>query len=213
VSWLSEGLRGEEEARVAAVLEGCPALVLREGASYPSARLPSAELLLVEDGVLLLTRLRRGASRRMILDVAGPGTVLPRPGPDDRLEVLSAAWVTALPATARADLARIPGAAAALLEGLTSELQESHESLGHFSSVRHVERVRDKLLQLARTHGRVVPGGVRLDLPLTHELLGEMVGSARETVTWAIAQLTREGFVRREGRFYRLSVSPEALAS
>ena len=50
-------------------------------------------------------------------------------------------------------------------------------------------------------------------LEVTHELVGEMVGSARETVTWAFAQLAREGFARREGRAYRLAVSPEALAS
>jgi CRP/FNR family transcriptional regulator len=114
---------------------------------------------------------------------------------------------------AQAALLRIPAAAAALLGGLAEQLRERHESLAQFSSVRHVERVRDKLLQLARTHGRVIPGGVRLDLPLTHELVGEMVGSARETVTWAFAELAREGFLSRDGRSYRLSVAPEALAS
>ena len=70
-----------------------------------------------------------------------------------------------------------------------------------------------KLLQLARAHGKVVRDGVRLDLPLTHELLGEMVGSARETVTWALAELSKEGFVAREGRSYRLIVPPDLLAS
>jgi CRP/FNR family transcriptional regulator len=107
----------------------------------------------------------------------------------------------------------VPGAAAALVEALAEQLRERQESLAQFSSVRHVERVRDKLLQLARAYGRVVPGGVRLDLPLTHELVGELVGSARETVTWAFAELSREGFVRRDGRSYRLAVAPEALAS
>lgn len=212
-SSLADGAPAVERERVAAVLGRCQTLSLREAASYPARRLPAAELLLVEEGVLLVTRLRPGATRRMILGVAGAGTVLPRPGPDDRLEVLAAARVTVVPAAARAELATIPAAAEALLDRLTVGLRDAHESLGHFASVRHVERVRDKLLQLAREHGRVVPGGIRLDLPLTHELLGEMVGSARETVTWAIAQLTREGFLKREGRFYRLAVSPAALAS
>ena len=100
-----------------------------------------------------------------------------------------------------------------MVEALEGELRERQESLAQFSSVRHVDRIRDKLLQLARTHGRVVPGGVRIDLPLTHELMGEMVGSARETVTWAFSELAREGFLSREGRTYRLAVAPEALAS
>lgn len=213
MSWLVEELHGNDRAQAAAVLESCPALVLREGGSYPAARLPQAELLLVEDGLAFLTRLRPGATRRMILGVVTAGAVLRPPAPAERLDVLATTRVTVVSPSARRALIRIPAAADALLDGVGAALEETRESLGHFASVRHVDRVRDKLLQLARTHGRVVPGGVRLDLPLTHELLGEMVGSARETVTWAVAQLTREGFLEREGRFYRLAVSPEALAS
>jgi CRP-like cAMP-binding protein len=74
-----------------------------------------------------------------------------------------------------------------------------------------VKRVREKLLQLARTHGRVASDGVHLDLPLTHELIAQTTGSARETVTAAIAELTREGFLVRDGRDYRLTIPPELL--
>lgn len=213
MSWLLEDLAGDERREAARSLEGCPILILREGVSYPPARIPAAELLLVEEGLLLLTRLRPGATRRMVVAVAAPGSALLPPASDGRIEVAAAARVTVLTPSARRGLLRVPGAAEALLDALAHELDDAQESLAQFASVRHVERVRDKLLQLARSHGRVVPGGVRLDLPLTHELLGEMVGSARETVTWAAAQLTREGFLRRDGRVYRLVVPPEALAS
>ena len=135
------------------------------------------------------------------------------PAPGERLEAATDVRLTVLGDAAQAALLRVPAAAAALVGAFAEQLRERHESLAQFSSVRHVERVRDKLLQLARAHGRVVPGGVRLDLPLTHELVGEMVGSARETVTWAFAQLAREGFLSRDGRSYSLSVAPEALAS
>jgi DNA-binding IclR family transcriptional regulator len=37
------------------------------------------------------------------------------------------------------------------------------------------------------------------------------VGSARETVTVALARLADEGFVAREGRRYRLNVPAETL--
>ena len=149
----------------------------------------------------------------MVVAVAGPGAVLLRPEREERLEALSDAWLTAVSHEALSALLRLPGAAAALLEALAEAARERQESLASFSSVRHVERVRDKLLQLARSHGRVVSGGVRLDVPLTHERLGEMIGSARETVTWAVAELQREGFLERDGRVYRLLVAPEALAS
>jgi CRP/FNR family transcriptional regulator len=67
------------------------------------------------------------------------------------------------------------------------------------------------LIQLARDHGRVGREGIRLDFPLTHDLLGEMTGSARETVTRALDALQREGFVVREGRTYSVHVAPEEL--
>lgn len=213
MSWLLEEVEAAERGEAEAVLDACPALALRAGASYSAARLPAAELLLVEDGLCLLTRARAGSGRRMILRIVGGGAVLRPPGHDERLDVLALTRITVVTADARRALVGIPSAAGALLDGLAAGLGDAYESLGHFASVRHVERVRDKLVQLARMHGRVVPGGIRLDLPLTHELLGEMVGSARETVTWAMGQLAREGFLRREGRSYRLTVAPESLAS
>ncbi len=194
-------------------LEGAPTLALPAGSTRTAARMPEAALLVVEEGIVLVSSLRPGASRRMVITVAGPGSVLLQPAPEERLEALADSWVTVVSPGALRELLALPEAAAVLVDALAAELRERQESLGHFSSVRQVERVRDKLLQLARDHGKVVPGGVRLDLPLTHERVGEMVGSARETVTWAFAELAREGFVSREGRAYRLAVSPEALAS
>jgi len=37
-------------------------------------------------------------------------------------------------------------------------------------------------------------------------------GSARETVSLALAELTQKGFVRREGHFYVLAVAPSKLS-
>lgn len=45
--------------------------------------------------------------------------------------------------------------------------------------------------------GRVTPDGVRLDLPLTHELLAELVGARRPTVTRALTNLSRRNALRR----------------
>ena len=176
-------------------------------------RVPDAALLVVEDGKVLVVGVRAATTRRMVVAVADAGSVLLPPAPAERLEAVTDARLRVVSGDSQAALLRRPEAAAAIVAALGEQLRERHESLAQFSSVRHVDRVRDKLLQLARTHGRVVPGGVRLDLPLTHELMGEMVGSARETVTWAFAELAREGFLSREGRTYRLAVAPEALAS
>jgi CRP/FNR family transcriptional regulator len=105
-----------------------------------------------------------------------------------------------------------PDAAALLLDGLAETLRQKHAAIASMSRLHHVDRVREKLLELARAHGRVGRDGIRLDFPLTHDLLGEMTGSARETVTRALDELQREGFVVRRGRTYSLHVAPEELA-
>jgi CRP-like cAMP-binding protein len=213
VSLLLQALPDAEQSAAAAALAVCPTVALPDRSVRGANRLPEATLLVVEEGVLLVTSARPASTRRMVLAVAGPGSlVLPLSG-DERLEAAADSWLTAVTVEAYRVLLALPGAAAAIVDALALELRDRQESLAHFSSVRHVDRVRDKLLQLARTHGRVVRDGVRLDLPLTHELMGEMVGSARETVTWAFGQLALEGFVCRDGRSYRLAVEPEAIVA
>lgn len=48
--------------------------------------------------------------------------------------------------------------------------------------------------------GKVTPQGVRLDLPLTHELLASLSGARRPTVTLALRSLTKQGFLTRVSR-------------
>jgi CRP/FNR family transcriptional regulator len=105
----------------------------------------------------------------------------------------------------------MPSTATALFKGLGNALRLRQDAASHFGSVRHVDRVRQKLLQLARQFGRVSPEGIRIEFPLTHDLLAEMVASARETVTRALDELQRSGFLARDGHSYRLLISPEAL--
>ena len=99
------------------------------------------------------------------------------------------------------------------MDALLEELRERQQSLAHFGNVAHAERLREKLLQLAGTHGTAVAGGVEVELPLTHKLLGQSIGSARETVTAAVQTLEREGFLTRVGRRYRLTISAGSRAS
>ncbi len=44
-------------------------------------------------------------------------------------------------------------------------------------------RVARLLVTLAETHGKVTPNGVRVEFPLTHQEIADMVGSSRVTVT------------------------------
>jgi len=98
-----------------------------------------------------------------------------------------------------------------LLDGVAATLRQKLRSLAMMASLHHVDRVRAKLTELARDHGKVGPDGIRLDFPITHDLLGEMIGSSRETVTRSLDELQREGFVIRQGRSYLLHVPPQEL--
>jgi CRP/FNR family transcriptional regulator, cyclic AMP receptor protein len=60
------------------------------------------------------------------------------------------------------------------------------------------------LWHLAARWGRVEPGGIRLPLPLTHQLLGRLVGAERPSVSHALARLARAGFVTGHGDEWHL---------
>lgn len=51
------------------------------------------------------------------------------------------------------------------------------------------------LWHLAERWGRVEPGGVRLDLPLTHALLGRLVAAERPSVSRSLGRLAEHGLV------------------
>jgi CRP/FNR family transcriptional regulator, cyclic AMP receptor protein len=59
------------------------------------------------------------------------------------------------------------------------------------------QRVLGLFWQLAERWGKVHPEGVVLDLALTHELIGQLVGAQRPTVSLAIRALADDGLLRR----------------
>jgi CRP/FNR family transcriptional regulator len=142
----------------------------------------------------------------MIVALGGSNSLLLPPAPHERLEALADSRLTLLTEGAQRALLEVPAAAAVILERLATRLRDCQASLSQFSNPRHVDRVREKLTQLAGTYGKVGTEGVWLSLPLTHEALARMVGSTRETVTRAVSQLIREEFVRHERGAYRLAL-------
>jgi CRP/FNR family transcriptional regulator, cyclic AMP receptor protein len=74
-------------------------------------------------------------------------------------------------------------------------------------------RVEDRLLTLfwylADRWGRVCVDGVTIQLPLTHETIGRLIGARRPTVTLGLRELARQRLLRREqsGRWLLASES------
>ena len=193
------------------VVDAFPRLPVEPGTTVRPEELPNVRYLFVDDGVIVVRTALPDTGRRTITCHAGPGTLILPPIGDEVLVALMPAWLVPLSPEICTTLLASPAAAGLLVDGLTESLRQKHAALAAMARLHHVDRVRQKLIQLARDHGRVGRDGIRLDFPLTHDLLGEMTGSARETVTRALYELQREGFVVREGRTYSVHVAPEDL--
>jgi hypothetical protein len=218
-------LGGETAAQIA---ERSVSIGLTRGATWRPAPASDAALLSVEEGfVLVCADMGSGSGddeghgsgarpgngcRRIVLATGDSGTFLVPLALGERLEALTPCRLTLISADSLRALLGLPEVAEAIGDALAEALRERHATIRNCAYVRHSERVREKLLQLARTYGHVVPGGVRIDFPLTHQLLADMVGSARETVSIALAALAREEFVQRQQRRYVLRIATDDLS-
>ena len=186
-------------------------LMFAQGQVRPARSLPAAALLAVEHGVVAVRRPAALAHRSVIVAEAAAGGMLLPPSADGELVGLVPSRIRVISSSGLDELLSESEGAHAVWAALASALRRREELIASLSHARHIERVREKFLRLARDYGKVDAEGVRIDLPLTHELLAEMVCSARETVTRAVDELEREGFVRREAGGYRIAVEPRLL--
>lgn len=198
---------GEELTRL------CPAITIPAGACRPANLLPSARVFVVEDGIVLLRLVGGDGCRSLVAGRYTDGAVFAAPGAGEILQGLTDAWLTAIPQAVWTRLLHAPRAAERLVGGLEAAQRAQRQGVHALAGIRHVDRVRTQLLELAREHGRVCRDGVKLDLPLTHDLIADMVGCARETVTRSMEELERAGFIAKRGRFYQLLVPPEAISA
>lgn len=87
--------------------------------------------------------------------------------------------------------------------------QEVHSLTGKvrdFSLLDVQHRLKSNLIALANEHGIITEKGIRIDLDLTHEEIGEMVAANRTTITACLSELRRQGYLWTQGR--RLFIIP-----
>jgi CRP/FNR family cyclic AMP-dependent transcriptional regulator len=172
--------------------------------------------LLVDSGYLVR---RVGQGGRFGAELLGPGDLL-RPwqtvGADASLP-FEPRWTAITPvsvAVLDAEFARraapFPGVAIQLVD--RTMLRSRHLAIA--LAVIHQPRV-DRRLHMLLWHyadrwGRLGAEGARIDVPLTHALLSELVAARRPTVSTALGTLEREGVVSREGDGWHLLGGPPA---
>lgn len=156
--------------------------------------LPGSLGLLVTDGVVL-RRVQLG--HRTAAELLGAGDLL-QPWQENQ-EPFSADWRVVRPLTvavldreATRRISRYPAMLVLLLQRTIARSRRMAERCATAQIASTTDRLRIEFECLADRWGRVTPDGIALDLPLTHEILGHLVGTRRQTVTTALGELTRD---------------------
>ena len=164
---------------------------------------PAAFDFLIVDGIVLkqTTLIDRSA-----LELLGPGDLLAPPLTAARQFESRAASrylahgqvsLAAIEGHFRQAARRWPGIAEFLHDRLARQIHHASMQL----AMLHLPRIQDRLIalfaDLAERFGRVTADGILIDLPLTHEVIGGLVGNRRPTVTLALGELASNGLLER----------------
>jgi CRP-like cAMP-binding protein len=198
-----------------------PAMVCRIGAG-PLPQPPPARAGDAHFGYLILKGLALrdvAVCGRSTAELLGPGDLIQ---PDNGASVstlaqtvnwtvLSELLVAELGGPVVRGIAGEPTAVAAIVERAVGRAHEGALERSIASHVRVDVRLLGYLWHLADRFGKVTPGSVRLDLPLTHATLARLVGARRPTVTTALQRLMALDYLRRDGRAFLLTGDASAV--
>ncbi len=155
--------------------------------------LPESLGLLVTDGVVL-RRVQLG--HRTAAELLGAGDLL-QPWQENQ-HPFTADWhvvrplsIAVLDREATRRISRYPAMLVLLLQRTIARSRRMAERCATAQIASTADRLRIELERLAERWGRVTPDGIALDLALTHETLGHLVGTRRQTVSTTLTALTR----------------------
>ncbi len=199
---LWEGLSPEEREQIARY---CPDRSFQKGSTIFSPGDAPEALYVLSSGLIKLSHVSEDG-QESILRVFGPGdvfgelllTVRARPF---LATALTACTVTVVPGkTFLQLLSTIPKIGFNFIGVLSRHLAEVALDRAQASHKWSFDRLVLTLLKLSKAHGEEMEGRTSIVLPLTHQILADMIGTSRETVSRHLARLQREGIVTQRGR-------------
>lgn len=164
---------------------------------------PPDALYVLRSGLVTLSHLAEGG-QESILRVFGPGDVfgeifLTVPARPFLARALTECAVTVIPRNTFLQLvAAIPRMGFNFTRVLSKHLVEMALDRAEASHKWSVQRL--ALTKLGMAHGVEQKGWTAIMLPLTHQILADMIGASRETVTRDLRRLKRRGLVSQQGR-------------
>ena len=161
--------------------------------------------------------------RQHILGVMGPGDLFPHvgfldggpaPGTAEALEETTA-WVIERGAFYQL-LTEHPSLAVRLVALLSQRIRRLQQQVRELATQSVTTRLAQALVRLSREYGEAhplpqAPGAVRIGVRLSHQDLGALVGTARETVSRVLTAFRKANLVKVEGGHLVL-LDPERLA-
>ncbi len=156
--------------------------------------------LLILDG---LVAFETGVGDRVACELTGAGDLLQPPSPRaeqliEQRDAWRALWPTRFGLLDQEFSERVrpwPQIALALLRRAGRRIADADALRAIACQPRLEVRLTLLMWHLATRWGRVEPGGIRLSLPLTHRLLGQLVAAERPSVSHALARLASSGLV------------------
>jgi CRP/FNR family transcriptional regulator, cyclic AMP receptor protein len=166
---------------------------------------PPDGVCVVKKGLVKIVSIS-GKGTEQILHILRPGDVfgelilIGKPRPFTAV-ALTDATISILPLAVLQDLlASSPVFSRNYLRLLSTRLYELEQTFPALVQAWPHHRLAKELLHLAEDLGDETPEGTRLTLRITHELLSNLIGASRETVTLLIHKFEEIGLLRREGR-------------
>lgn len=181
----------------------CAVVRVLDGDELPEAQLTGPLGFVSAGRIAIVVEAEAGRQRTIALLQEGDALVLPAGGwpgaPDARARAATDAELMVLTGSLDDVLCSDAAVGAWVLRAVAAAVADRELSAAIALEPRLERRLILKLRQLAERWGKVTPEGVRLDLRVTHQELGDMIGAARESITVALGRLQEQGeiIVRR----------------
>jgi len=166
---------------------------------------PSDAIYFIEKGRVRLTRLSP-EGKTVILALLGPGDLIGEASweageHDSYAETLEDSRIYQIGREAFNSFVREnPEFGLRLIQIVGVRLKQAQARIEDLVFRQVPSRVARLLLSLADTHGKVTPNGIRVEFPLTHQEIADLVGSSRVTVTQILNKFRSSHWIEIESK-------------
>lgn len=166
---------------------------------------PSEAIYFIEKGRVRLTRLSP-EGKTVILALLGPGDLIGEASwesgeHDSYAETLEEARIYQISREAFQNFIREnPEFGLRLIQIIGGRLKQAQARIEDLVFRQVPSRVARLLVTLAESHGKVTPNGIRVEFPLTHQEIADLVGSSRVTVTQILNRFRTSNWIDIESK-------------